>query len=89
MQVRALAAVATLTLATAPVAAADGPSTLSVDGAGAVQVTPDVATFTVSVSRAAATPRAALSATNRAGCEWLDAVRLACADTGEPGHRGG
>jgi uncharacterized protein len=66
MPVRIAAAVAVLSLifASAAVADATSPSTLSVDGAGSVMVTPDVASLSVSVARSAARSAVALSAAN-------------------------
>ncbi len=59
-----MAGVATvMTLALAPASAAA--STLSVDGAGHVQVAPDVVTLSLSVARSAPSARAALSSANR------------------------
>jgi uncharacterized protein len=62
MHVRMAGVAALMTLVLAPAAAAA--STLSVDGAGRVQVAPDVATLSLSVVRSASTSRGALSSAN-------------------------
>ena len=64
MRIAAVAAVLSLVFASAAVADASSPPTLSVDGSGSVMVTPDVASLSVSVARSAARSAVALSAAN-------------------------
>ncbi len=77
MHVRTAAVVALASLSFAPgaLAATPGPQTLTVDGQGAVMITPDVASLSVSVTRHAATSQPALSATNRTVQAIVAAIR--------------
>ena len=79
MPVRIVAVVAVLSLifASAAVADATSPSTLSVDGSGSVMVTPDVASLSVSVARSAPRSALALSAANRRVGAIVAAIRAA------------
>ena len=79
MRVRIAAVVAVLSLifASAAVADATSPSTLSVDGSGSVMVTPDVASLSVSVARSATRSAVALSAANRRVGAIVAAIRAA------------
>ncbi len=75
MHVRTAAVVALSSLSLAPVALADTPGTLTVNGQGSVMITPDVASLSLSVTRFAATSAPALSAANRRVAAIVRAVR--------------
>ncbi len=77
MHARIAAAVAAASLLLAPAALADAtaPATLSVQGTGAVWVTPDIASLSLSVARSAANSSAALSAMDRRVDAIVGAVR--------------
>jgi uncharacterized protein len=77
VRIAAVVAVMSLILASAAVADASTPSTLSVNGSGSVMVTPDVASLSVSVARSAAKSSAALSAANLRVGVIVAAVRAA------------
>lgn len=79
MPARIAAAVAagSLLFAPAALAATDTPTTISVNGSGTVWVTPDLASLSLSVTRSAATPSAALSAMDRRADAIVAAVRAA------------
>jgi uncharacterized protein YggE len=64
-----------LSFASAALAATSPPQTLSVEGHGSVMVTPDQASLSVSVTRAAPTSAPALSAANRTADAIVHAVR--------------
>jgi uncharacterized protein len=77
VRIAAVVAVLSLTFASAAVADATSPSTLSVDGSGSVMVTPDVASLSVSVARSATRSAVALSAANRRVGAIVAAIRAA------------
>jgi uncharacterized protein len=77
MRIAAVVAVLSLIFASAAVADATSPSTLSVEGSGSVMVTPDVASLSVSVARSAARSAVALSATNLRVGAIVAAIRAA------------
>jgi uncharacterized protein YggE len=77
VRIAAVTAVLSLVLASAAVADATTPSTLSVNGSGSVMVTPDVASLSVAVARSAARSSAALSAANLRVGAIVAAVRAA------------
>ena len=77
VRIAAVVAVLSLIFASAAVADAASPSTLSVDGSGLVMVTPDVASLSVSVARSATRSAVALSAANRRVAAIVASVRTA------------
>jgi uncharacterized protein YggE len=77
VRIAAVAAVLSLIFASAAVADATSPSTLSVEGSGSVMVRPDVASLSVSVARSATRSAVALSATNLRVGAIVAAVRAA------------
>jgi uncharacterized protein YggE len=74
-------ALTSLSLVPAALADTSTPATLAVDGQGSVMITPDLASLSLSVTRAAATSAPALSAANRR----VDAVAHAVGGVGVPG----
>jgi uncharacterized protein len=77
VRIAAFVAVLSLIFASAAVADATSPSTLSVDGSGSVLVTPDVASVSVSVARSATRSAVALSAANLRAGAIVAAIRAA------------
>jgi uncharacterized protein len=77
VRIAAVAAVLSLAFASAAVADATAPSTLSVEGSGSVLVKPDVASLSVSVARSATRAAVALSAANLRVGAIVAAIRAA------------